>query len=311
MLSYDGTIPSGALKDNHVSEIYNQSVANTVFAQFAQIESGFGKKSGESVTIPRASDIDEPDSTEVSEWDNLPEDSMDVTQKVIRLKDRGRAITMSARLDERNEFSVPKLIEKKLAEQMALGMDTVVAAAFKNAKIKYIPTGASSRVIDDDGTPSTTATANLNFYHAKQIRDLLAGTYLVPELPGGGYVIIGTTKALRGIKDDANFTSAKQYMNRDLIFKGEIGEIEGIRFVECNHAKALSNSKGSGGVLGEFIAFGADSVAMVMAMKPEIRYDFRNYKRFLGFAWVADYNADLIWDTANVGEAKVIHGTSA
>jgi len=310
--TYEADVPEGALTDNHVSRLYRQALANTVFTQFAKPVDGFGKQMGESTTIPRISKIAERDSSEVSELDNLPESHLDITQKKITIKERGNSVIMTGRLQTRGMFSVSPEIEQSLVEDAALDMDAVVASAFKNAKLKYIPTGASSYVLDDDGTPSTLALANLNFYHAKQLRDLLFGTYKVPQLPGGGYVLIGTTKALRGIKDDSLFVSWNQYDNRErALFNGEIGEIEGIRFVETNHDKAFSNSKGSSGVLGEFAVFGADAVAMAVAMKPEIRYDYRNYKRFLGFAWIADYNADLIWDTANQGEAKVIHGTSS
>jgi hypothetical protein len=102
-----------------------------------------------------------------------------------------------------------------------------------------------------------------------------------------------------------------KYTDPSAKYNGEVGKIENIRFIEINNSGALNNSIGSGGVLGEGVIFGSDAVAMAVALDPELRAGIpQDFGRSQAVAWYAIADFGLVWDTANAGEAKVVHITS-
>ena len=92
-----------------------------------------------------------------------------------------------------------------------------------------------------------------------------------------------------------------------MLFRSEVGRIEGVRFIESNHARALGKV-GASSALGEGVIFGADAVAMAEAMSPELRAAIpTDFGRLKAVAWYGILEFGIIWDTGNKGEAKVVH----
>ena len=90
-------------------------------------------------------------------------------------------------------------------------------------------------------------------------------------------------------------------------FNGEVGRIEGIRFIESNHANALGKV-GTSSVLGEGVVFGEDGVVMAEALTPELRAAMpTDFGRSKAVAWYGQLEFGLVWDTGNAGEARIIH----
>ena len=121
-----------------------------------------------------------------------------------------------------------------------------------------------------------------------------------------------STKAKRGLLSDPAWEDWHKYTDPQAKYNGEIGRIENIRFIETNNNNALSNAYGTNSI-GEAIFFGADAVVMAVALDPELRAavpgDFGRQK---AVAWYGILDFGLVWDTANAGEAKVVHfGSSA
>ena len=88
--------------------------------------------------------------------------------------------------------------------------------------------------------------------------------------------------------------------------------MENIRFIEVNHTSALSASLGASGVLGEGVFFGQDAVAMALVEDPELRAGIpEDYGRRKSVAWYGILEFGVIWDTANAGEARIVHLTSS
>jgi len=103
-----------------------------------------------------------------------------------------------------------------------------------------------------------------------------------------------------------------KYTDKEAKFTGEVGKIEKIRFIETNHSDALSSAKGLNSVLGEAVFFGEDAVAMAVAEDPHLRImSPGDYGRQKGVAWYGILEFGIIWDTANAGEAKIVHLTSS
>lgn len=307
--------PAGAFKNHALSEkIREAAVADSKFMPIVDVEPGYGRRAGESITITRVKNIAEPTSAKFGERDRVPIDTFALSTVSITVSYFGRGIEYTEQAELLSHFDLTDRIQRKLKQQMQLSLDTAAAAAFKTAKIKFIPTSLTGGTFDTDGTASTTASENLSVAHVKVIRDYMADTIHTPGWKGGEeYMCMASTKALRGIKNDPEFMAWRQYIQPgDAFLKGEVGKIENVRFVEVNHTNALANNLGSGGVLGEALFCGDDAVAMAVVSDPELRAAIPgNFGLQHAVAWIGLLEFGLVWDTANDGEARVIHVTSA
>lgn len=310
--TYDA--PTGVYKNHAVSsDIRMAAIQMTMFMQFTKPVSGFGIHKGSNVTITRISNVAVPTDDSLSEVDRIPEDTLSLSTQAISVQERGRAIPYTSLALDLAHFDLENAIQKKLRDQLALRLDILSSTAFKVGMVKAIPDGIASLTMDTDGTASTTAASNINVYHIEVLRDQLYSTYNVAPYSGGDYMCVISTKGRRGLIRDPNWEKWKTYADPSAKFNGEIGRIEGIRFIESNNTSALSGSLGASSVLGEAVVFGDDPVAMATVHDPELRAkESEDYGRSKGVAWYGNYGFDQIWkDSATAGEARVIHVTSA
>lgn len=306
--------PAGVYKNHALSaDIRMAAIAMTKFMQFSKPVDGFGGKKGSNVTITRVSNVAVPSDDSLNELERIPEDTFSLSTQAISVTERGRAIPYTALSLDLAYFDLESAIQKKLRDQLNLRLDALCATAFKVGQVKAIPDGVASLTMDTDGTASFTAAANINVYHIEQLRDQLYSTYNVMPYVDGDYMCVISTKGRRGLIRDPNWEKWKTYGDPSAKFNGEIGRIEGTRFVESNNTNALSQSLGLGSVLGEAVVFGDDPVAMASVMDPELRAkESEDFGRSKGVAWYGIYGFDQIWkDSASAGEARVIHVTSA
>lgn len=304
--------PTGVYKNHEMSsQLRMAAIAECKFMQFVRPEPGYGKKKGESITITRLSNIAVPTNGRLSENNRIPEDEMVLTTVSITVSEWGRSVPYTSLSEDLGKFDVENMIQKKLRDQMALVLDKAAAAGFKQAKIKATPTGASAINFDTNGTVSQQAVVNLQLYHVEQIRDYMYSTLNIPAYEGDDYMCLISTKAKRGLVSDPAWETWHKYTDPESKYKSEIGRMENIRFVEINNTASLSSSLGLNGVLGEAVFFGDDAVAMAVAEDPELRASIpQDFGRSKSVAWYGILEFGLVWDTANAGEAKVVHLTS-
>jgi N4-gp56 family major capsid protein len=312
--AYDA--PSGVYKNHAISsDIRFAAIADTKFVQFTKPpnEDGFGAGKGSNVTITRVSNVAVPGDDSLVELERIPEDTLSLSTQAISVTERGRAIPFTSLSKDLAHFDLENAIQRKLKDQLALRLDQLCATAFKAGQLKCTPSGIASMVSDTNGTASTTAASNILVYHVEQIRDQLYSTYNVMPYADGDYMSIIATKGRRGLIRDPNWEKWKTYTDAEAKFKGEIGRIEGVRFIESPNTNALSGSLGTSSALGEAVFFGDDPVAMASVLDPELRAkESEDYGRAKGVAWYGIYGFGQIWsDSATAGEARVIHVTSA
>ncbi len=311
--TYDA--PDGVYKSHAMSsKLREAAIAETKFMQFVGTEDGYGKKTGEAVTITRVSNLDNPTSAVLTEGTRISEDDISLSTTSITVREIGRAVPFTNLSEQLGKFDMKSIIQRGLKKQLALWLDSDSSSAFKStsAKIKAIPTGVAALTLDTDGTASTAATVNLNMYHVEQIRDYMFSTLHIPPYLGDDYVGLVATKAKRGLTSDPAWEQWKKYTDPSAKFNSEIGRIENIRFVEINNTNALSGTKGTGSVLGEGVFFGEDAVTMASALDPELRAAIpQDYGRAKAVAWYGILNFGVVWNTANAGEARIVHLTSS
>ena len=272
--------------------------------------------------IYRAGNTDEEsESSAINELDRIPTLSVAVTPKLITVNEWGRAIPFTGKIETLSEVDVESNVYlKALRNHMAKTIDRQVATAFKTSDICAIPIAATNSITwDVDGTPSTTATSNIN---AKMFKDIVDGMKQgifgantgrpIPFYDGESYVCIASTTFLRGLKDDADYEVAAKYAHPEDLYLGEIGRFYNVRFVESNHGNALDGTVGSGSILGEAIIFGEDPVREVVAIPEEIRSKLpEDYGRDKGLAWYAMLGWGKVWDFSTDSEEHIIRITSA
>lgn len=304
--------PSGVYKNHQMSsKLRMAAIAECKFMQFVKPEAGYGKKKGESITITRVSNITIPTDARLSENSRIPEDEVVLSTISITVTEWGRSIPYTSLAQDLGSFDVENVIQKKLRDQMALVLDKAAANAFKSAKVKATPSSSSALTIATNGVAGGTAAANLSVAHVEAIRDYMYSTLNIPAYEGDDYICLISTKAKRGILNDTNFEKWHQYISNENKLKSEIGRLENIRFVEINNVGTLNNAMGSGGVLGEAVFFGDDAVAMAVAEDPELRAELpKDFGRVKSVAWYGILEFGMIWDTANAGEARIVHLTS-
>ncbi len=300
--------PSGTYKNHALSgRLYEAAIENTLFMDHVMPVEGFGKGMGETVTMTRIQNITEPTADDLIEGVRISEDDFTLSTKSITVGEIGRAVPYTSLAVDLSHFDLDNAIQSKLRDQLALSMDTRAASAFKNAKVKYAITGATTSNITTNGTFGAASTVNMNVYHVERIRDYLFDTLHCPPYESGDYHAIFRTLGLRGIKDDSAWEVWHQYTDPQAKWNGEVGRLESVRFQESNHNNALGKV-GTSSVLGEGVVFGTPAVAMAEAQTPELRAGIpADFGRSKAVAWYGILAMDLIWDTGNAGEARVVH----
>jgi N4-gp56 family major capsid protein len=306
--------PAGVYKSHEMSSALRKAaIAETKFMQFVKPEPGYGKKSGDTITITRISNLAIPASGRLQETTKIPEDQLTITTVAITVSEWGRSVPYTQFSDDLSMFNMENIVQRALKDQMKIILDNAAAASFKSSsvQIKATPTGVAAISFATNGVAPAIAQANLNMFHVQQIRDYLFSTLFVPPWEGDDYVCLLSTKAKRSLITDPDWETWHKYTDPEAKYNGELGRIENIRFVEINNPGALSPALGNAGVLGEAVFFGADAVAMAVVIDPELRAAIPgDFGRQKAVAWYGILDFGVIWNTANPGEAKIVHVTS-
>ena len=305
IFSWSFDAPTGTYKSHAMAmKLYEAAVANSICLDHVSVAEGYGKNKGETVTLTRVKNITEPTSADLDELMRIPEDEFDLSTKLITVKEIGRAVPYTSLSQDLSEFNLENPIQSKLRDQMRLVLDTKASAAFKKASVKATTTSASAITFTTNGAFSGVATNNWTFAHVELIRDYMYDTIHVPPLEGDVYLALVRTRGLRGLKSDTKWEEWHKYTDPQAKFTGEVGQIEGIRFIESNHSQAFTNFTN----IGEGVVFGQDAVAIAEAMTPELRAAIPDdFGRAKSVAWYGILEFDIIWDTANDGEARIVH----
>ncbi len=313
--TWEGSFASGVLKSHALSkELRFAAVADFEIAQFCRSEPGFGRKLGDTITITKIKNLAVPTSAALSEHEDIPIDTLSIGTVGITVGALGRGVEYTSLADELSFFDVKTPIQKKLRDQLAQVNDNIAATAFKTTYVCATPVSATGITWLTDGTQTTVATNNITVAHCGVIRDYLKDTLLVPAYEKGNFIGLGSTKLLRGIKNDPDFQMWRQWLRPgDVLFNSEVGMVEQIRWIEINNTTALSKAKGVGDVLGEGLVFGDDGVALAEVETPELRAAIPgNFGRYQAVAWYGVLAYGLIWNaTSTAGEARVIYITGA
>lgn len=283
-----------------------------VARQFVRPDSAIGKNKGDTFDFDRISNVSTGGAA-LLESQTIPETKVTISKAQLTVTEYGNSVPFTGKLESLSEFSPSNIVTQALKNDMAKTLDTAAMAQFQAAKIKYTPTGTSGSptgTFDTGGTVATAATRQVAVFDVEEVRDYLKSTVHAPLYDGQNFMGIASTGFLRGVqRDRTEFQTAAQYGDPERLFASEVGRIRNVRFVEETHV--LANVLGTTSYKGEAVVFGEDPVVEGVAIAEEIRAKIPgDYGRDKGVAWYFLGGWKQVWDTANDGEARIIHITS-
>jgi len=314
--AYDA--PTGVYKQNALSkELLEIAAKKFKFVPFTDKITSYGKRMGESITLPYYKALDQPTNAQLEEETRIPIDQLSMGTQTITIKEWGRGVEFTSFADDLSKFSPREGAQKALTDQMVEAMDNAAADAFTgtDAKVIFTPTSLTGGTWDTDGTASTTALVNVTKHHVSTIRDYMIKDLHVPFYKGEHYICLASTKFLRGLRDDKIIEAWNMYLRKgDLLYTGEIGQVENCRMVEVAIENSLSNSVGSGNCLGEAVFFGSDAVGRIEIEYPHLRAQpnyVADFGRRHAVAWYGTVAFGVKFPTATDREARIVRVTSA
>lgn len=265
------------------------------FRQFCDVKdaSQQGKKKGDTFTWDVVGDVAQAGGTLV-ETATMPETNFTIIQGTLTITEYGNSVPYSGKLEALSKFEVRAPVMKALRNDATKVFDRAAYAQFYQTKLRVYPSGNTSSnavTLTTNGTTTGTNSIAYNNLHAKAIVDLMKERN-IPAYVGDDYMAIAWPTTLRTFKN--NLETLHQYTESGikLIFNGEIGRYENVRYTEqTNVSKGITSTGANGtawtGAVSDWIFFfGEDTVGEGIAIPEEMRAKIpTDYGRSKGVAW--------------------------
>jgi N4-gp56 family major capsid protein len=287
------------------------------FRQFCDAKDAGGKNKGQTFTWDVVQDVATAGGTLV-ETNTMPETNFTITQGTLTITEYGNSVPYSGKLEALSKFDVRKPVMQALKNDAKKVFDRAAYAQFYATPLRVAPTGGTATdlvTLMTSGTCTITNTIAFNNAHSKAIVDTMKERNIAPYT-GDDYMAIAWPTTLRAFKN--NLETLHQYTESGikLIFNGEIGRYENVRYTEqTNVSKGITATGASGSAWSQaksdwIFFFGEDTVAEGIAIPEEMRAKIPgDYGRSKGVAYyyvggfglvhtVASQARVVIWDSA-------------
>lgn len=212
-------------------------------------------------------------------------------------------------LENLGEIDVKDIIDQTLRDDARQTMDRMVGYQFFQTPLRVAPTSGTSTTAVTLTTNNATATTNnveLGTGHIKAVSDIMKDRN-IPAYDGDDYVGVTHATTMRTFKNTLEGVHQYTESGIQLIFKGEVGRYESIRWIEQNeipkgHANDVqfNLTSGSANYVYDAVAddwnngksswalfMGSDTVLEAPAIPEEIRAKLPgDYGRDKGIAWL-------------------------
>jgi len=286
---------SGYLHEDKLSEKLRYYLTPELkFRQFCDLKEAFGKGQGDTVDYRIVTNLTSgADVMGLPEHQLMPEDGYYVKTAQLCLKEYGNSVPFTGKAKVLSKWDVEDIIRKLLARDAANTIDSVCEMEFDQTLCRYVGVTAIHGHWFRNGWPGIQNGHGLHGYHVKEIIDDMR-TRDVPTYDSNDYVCLGTTFALRHLKDELEPYNYYTQDGRKPILNGEVGRYYGCRFVETNHGMSAANF--TKGLSSEAYFFGSDTVMEAIAVPEEVRVkETTDYRRRQGLAWYMIAGWKLQW----------------
>ena len=285
--------------------------------QFCDPMDAVGKSKGQTFTWDTVQDIATAGGTLV-ETNTMPESNFTIIQGTLTVTEYGNSIPYAGKLEALGKFDVKKPIMTALKNDAKKVFDRAAYAQFYQTPLRVVPTGGTATdavTLTTNGTATLTNNVAYGNQHAKAIVDTMKERNIAPYT-GDDYMAIAWPTTLRTFKN--NLESLHQYTEAGikLIFNGEIGRYENVRYTEqTNVSKGITATGASGtawtNTKSDWIFFlGDDTVAEGVVTPEEIRAKIpTDFGRSKGVAYYYIGGFGLVH--TNATQARVVMWDSA
>ena len=309
-----GGTKAGVILDNAVRDVYSQEILFNaqpllLFRQFAEYQSDLLSNPGDTIKFTKYNDL-EGDS-ELSEVEAIEHTNLQSSQIAIEVKEHGFGVSESERLIRTAWDNVVGRATLLLGQHYGRSLDALIRRQFVAAASLQQIYSAAAAV-----NRSTLVAADT--FNVRMVKDA-AEQLAINKTPkfGDSYICILHPHQSRGIRDDSDWVEAHKYASPGEIFRGEIGRIEGVRFIETTNVSSVrasgqvwADGKNTGkteAVLPtvttyQAMCLGANAVGFAEALPAEFRMDdSEDYGRTRKMAWYGIHGVGSIEDQNVVG----------
>lgn len=227
--------------------------------------------------------------TIVTETATVPVTNLTITQGTGTVTELSNSIPYTGMLDNLSELPVQKVINRALKNDCVKALDNQAYIQFNNTLLRAVASGGTNTAalsLTTNGTATTTNNVALGKNNVKAMVDLMKERN-IPPYNGSEYIGLAHPSTWRGVRNDLE--SVYQYREEGfgMIYKGEIGKYEGVRFIEQNNIpKGFNGTAWTNSLSSWAFFFGEDTVAEAIVVPEEIRGKLpADYGRDKGIAW--------------------------
>jgi N4-gp56 family major capsid protein len=293
------------------------------FRQFCDVKdaSQQGKGKGNTFTWDIVSNV-QTQGNSLTETNTMPETNFVITQGTLTITEYGNSVPYSGKLEALSQFSVKEPVMKALKNDAKKVMDAAAHAQFNATPLRVVGTSSTTISLTTNGTATGTNSQAYNTGHAKLIVDTMKERN-IPAYAGDDYMALGWPTTFRTIKNQLETLHTYTETGLQMIFNGEIGRYENMRYVEQTNVpkggaadsttfNAFTNTADAwNGGFSDWIFFmGEETVAEGIAVPMEIRAKIpTDYGRSKGVAWYSLQGFGLVH--ADATQARVLKWDSA
>ena len=298
------------------------------FRQFADAKdfTDKGLHKGQSFTWNIYNDVSSQGTTLV-ETSTLAESNFTIAQGTGTVTELGNSVPYTGFLDNLSKHPVQEIINKVLKNDAKKGLDGQAWYQFSSTPLKVVPSGSGSTgtstisvTLTTNGTATLTNSVAFSNLHVKSIVDAMKERNIPPYM-GDEYFGIAWPTTWRPMKN--NLEGVYQYRDEgfQMIYNGEIGKYEGVRFIEQtniphgnynsgNYVTASSFTPWVNGLSDWIYFFGEDTVAEALVVPEEMRGKIpTDYGRAKGIAWY--YLGGFALTQTQALQARILQWSSA
>lgn len=238
----NGHLLTGAVRDVYSMEILYHAQPKLVYTQFVDVRTELGKEAGDTIKFVKYNDLH--GNSLLSEVEVIKTTHLSASLIAIEVAEHGFAVKESERLIRTSWDDVVARATMLLGQHYGRTVDGLCRNEFRAA-------GSQQSVIVGGGANRSALAVGdtLDVQSIKDGAEILATNKVVKI--GGAYVCIVHPHQARGMRDDNEWLEAHKYASPQQIFMGEIGMIEGVRFIETTNTAVIKAVTGAVYVDGE------------------------------------------------------------
>lgn len=311
--SYTGTATAGdvvGIPANiltlHLNDLLFEAMPKMKFDQFAVVRNDLLAEAGDTISFSKYGNLTRGGS--IDEDADLDTEALTKSTITIQVTEYGKAVGLTKKLMTLSFLDEMEVASIQLGRDYAEVMDLMLRdAVFSTTQTQFANERSAQKDIlvtdlfaltDVDRAVETLETASIAKY---------------TSVNGEFYASYAHVHQLRNIK--SSMISIRQYAYAEMVFRGELGEYNGVRFISsanCPNGAAASSHGGydatlisgydyGGGntnstALYKAVIFGENAYGWATALPVELREDDgnRNFGRKIGLAWYAITGAGKI-----------------